>query len=186
MGKKGLYMKNLLIIGVPRSGKSTLANMMSNKCGFDLISIDAIVATFSKIFPELGIHLEPEKSEPVLSKFIFEYLHQLCQESPKRKFIIEGCHLSPETVAKNLDLEQCKVICLGYPTLSPEQFLVRARQTDWAPNKDDNELIKMGEYFIKQSKLHQSVCAQHNIQFIDTSNDCQETLCHIMENVICR
>lgn len=65
-------MKNILIIGVPRAGKSSLANMICDKFGYGLISIDAIVATFYKTFPELGMHEEPEKSEPILSKFIFE------------------------------------------------------------------------------------------------------------------
>ena len=65
-------MKNLLIIGVPRAGKSSLANMICDKFGCGLISIDVIVATFYKIFPELGMHEEPEKSEPILSKFLRE------------------------------------------------------------------------------------------------------------------
>ena len=66
--------KNIFVIGVPRSGKSTLANIVCDRFGFGLVSIDAIVATFYNVFPELGMHAEPEKSEPIVSKFIFEYL----------------------------------------------------------------------------------------------------------------
>lgn len=169
-------MKNILIIGCPRSGKSTLANMLCGKRGFSLISIDAIVSTFGKIFPDLGMHLEPEKSEPILSKFIFEYMRQLHQENPNRKYVVEGCHLSPETVAKNANLDFFDAICLGYPDLTPEQFLLRVRQTDWATTKPDNEIMQMGEYFIKQTKLHKNACNRLRINFIDTSDDIEKTL----------
>lgn len=169
-------MKNILIIGVPRAGKSSLANMICDKFGCGLISIDAIVATFYKIFPELGMHEEPEKSEPILSKFIFEYMHQLYQENPTRKYVVEGCHLSPETAVENTCSETCDIVCLGYPDLTPEQFLVRARKTDWASAKDDLEILQMGEYFIRQSKQYKKTCDQHGIKFIDTSDDIAKTL----------
>ena len=169
-------MKSLIIIGVPRAGKSSLANMICDKLGYGLISIDAIVATFYKTFPELGIHAEPEKSEPILSKFIFEFLHQLHLENPTRKYVIEGCHLSPETVAKNISYETCDAVCLGYPDLAPEQFLARVRKTNWASAKDDCEITQMGEYFIKQSKQQKTACDRHAIKFIDTSDDIEKAL----------
>ena len=169
-------MKNLLIIGVPRAGKSSLANMICDKFGYGLISIDVIVATFYKTFPELGMHEEPEKSEPILSKFIFEYMHQLYRENPTRKYVVEGCHLSPETAVKNTCSETCDIVCLGYPDLTPEQFLIRVRKTDWASAKDDLEILQMGEYFIKQSRQDKNTCDQHGIKFIDTSDNIEITL----------
>ena len=122
--------KNIFIIGVPRSGKSTLANIVCDRFGVSLVSIDAIVATFYNVFPELGMHAEPEKSEPIVSKFIFEYMRQLSTESPNRKFVIEGCHIQPATVVANTDCEKYDVVCMGYPGLTPEQFFhgLRAAQ----------------------------------------------------------
>ena len=161
--------KNIFIIGVPRSGKSTLANIVCDRFGFSLVSIDAIVATFYNVFPELGMHAEPEKSEPIVSKFIFEYMRQLSTESPNRKFVIEGCHIQPATVVANTDCEKYDVVCMGYPGLTPEQFLLRVRGTNWAVAKNDAEIIQMGECFIARSRQYQETCKQHNIKFIDTS-----------------
>lgn len=162
--------KNIFIIGVPRSGKSTLANIVCNRFGFGLVSIDAIVATFYNVFPELGMHAEPEKSEPIVSKFIFEYMRQLSAESPNRKFVIEGCHIQPTTVVGNIDCEKYDVVCMGYPGLTPEQFLLRVRGTNWAVAKNDAEIIQMGECFIARSRQYQETWKQHNIKFIDTSD----------------
>lgn len=103
-------------------------------------------------------------------------MHQLHQENPIRKYVVEGCHLSPETVAKNICSETCDIVCLGYPDLTPEQFLVRARKTDWASAKEDNEILQMGEYFIKQSRQDKDTCDQHGIKFIDTSDNIERTL----------
>ena len=124
---------------------------MCDRFGFSLVSIDAIVVTFYNVFPELGMHAEPEKSEPIVSKFIFEYMRQLSTESPNRKFVIEGCHIQPATVVANTDCEKYDVVCMGYPGLTPEQFLLRVRGTNWAVAKNDAEIIQMGECFIARS-----------------------------------
>jgi shikimate kinase len=58
-------MKSLIVVGVPRAGKSSLANMLCDKLKYGLISIDAIVSTFAKVFPELGMHVEPELREKI-------------------------------------------------------------------------------------------------------------------------
>ena len=166
-------MKNLLIIGVPRSGKTTLAGLMCERYGFSLVSIDALVATFGNLFPELGVHLEPEKSEPLVAKFVFEYVYRLNQEFPERHFVIEGCHISPQTSAT---CSECDVVCLGYPELTAEQFLNRVRQTDWAASKPDDEILQMGEYFVGQSKQYSSYCQKNGIHFIDTSTDMRLSL----------
>ena len=106
-------MKNLLIIGQPRTGKSTLANMICDRLGWSVVSIDALVAAFRNVFPELGLHLEPEIAEPRLAPFVFEYMKQIASESPTRHFVIEGCHISPETAAKYMADIGCGVVCLG-------------------------------------------------------------------------
>ncbi len=166
-------MKNLLIIGVPRSGKTTLANLMCERYGFCPVSIDALVATFGGLFPELGFHLEPEKSEPLVAKFVFEYISRLNQEFPDRHFVIEGCHISPQTATT---CSECDVVCLGYPELTAEQFLDRVRQTDWAAAKPDKEILQMGEYFTGQSKQHCLYCQKNGMQFIDTTTDMRLSL----------
>lgn len=166
-------MKSVLIIGVPRSGKTTLANLLCEHYGYSLVSIDALVASFGNVFPELGFHLEPEKTEHMVARFVFEYIDRLNQEYPDRRFAVEGCHISPQTAAT---CAGCDVVCLGYPELAPEQFLVRVRQTDWAASKPDDEILQMGEYFTGQSKQHCLYCQKNGIHFIDTTTDMRLSL----------
>ena len=50
---------NVIIAGVPRAGKSTMSNMLSRKFGYQHVSMDAIIAGFELVFPELGIKWWP-------------------------------------------------------------------------------------------------------------------------------
>ena len=50
-----MIMKNIIIFGEPRSGKSTLANMIIDKFNYQVIHVDAVRDTFKEIYPELNI-----------------------------------------------------------------------------------------------------------------------------------
>ena len=48
-------MKNIIIGGTVRAGKTTLANMIRNKFLYSKVESDTIVNAFDKVFPEFGI-----------------------------------------------------------------------------------------------------------------------------------
>ena len=47
---------NLIISGVPRAGKSTVAHQLSARFGYQHISMDTIIAGFERCFPETGLN----------------------------------------------------------------------------------------------------------------------------------
>ena len=47
--------KHIIIAGVPRSGKSTISQMISKNFGYQHISMDSIIAGIESVFPETGI-----------------------------------------------------------------------------------------------------------------------------------
>ena len=56
-------MKNIIIGGTVRSGKTTLANVLRERFGYSKVESDTIVNAFDKVFPELGIiHKTPDKT----------------------------------------------------------------------------------------------------------------------------
>ena len=48
-------MKNIIILGAARAGKSTLAQMLHKDYNYSIVSIDAFVSALQDAFPELGI-----------------------------------------------------------------------------------------------------------------------------------
>lgn len=59
MGGKFLK-KHIIIAGVPRSGKSTISQKISNNLGYQHISMDSIIAGIESVFPETGISSDAE------------------------------------------------------------------------------------------------------------------------------
>lgn len=52
--------KHIIIAGVPRSGKSTISQKISNNLGYQHISMDSIIAGIESVFPETGIHSDAD------------------------------------------------------------------------------------------------------------------------------
>lgn len=168
-------MKSLFIIGHPRSGKTTLANMVADKCGFSFVSLDPLVHTFKQIFPELGLHREPHKSEPTFAPFLFRYMDEVIKESPNRQFVFEGCHISLKTTEKMIDKNNWQIVVLGCAENTPEQFMQNMRKhdgkSDWTSQKGDEELKQIAESFIGWAKQFEKESVELGMHFIDTSFD---------------
>lgn len=52
--------KHIIIAGVPRAGKSTIAQRIAHELGYQHISMDSVIAGIEKVFPETGIDSEAE------------------------------------------------------------------------------------------------------------------------------
>ena len=79
-------------------------------------------------------------------------------------------------------------ICLGYPTITPEEVINNWRKydtdLDWTKNKSDKELIKIAEAEIENSKRLLQECKKHDVTFIDTSFNREDKLKKLLENII--
>lgn len=68
-------MKNIIILGAARAGKSTLAQMIHRKYNYSIISIDSFVSALRDSFPSLGItHSNTENKFKLLPPFVFSYM----------------------------------------------------------------------------------------------------------------
>lgn len=66
-------MKNIILMGTSRAGKTSLAIELSKKLGYNFISIDSLVYAFGEVYPELGINHSNRDGTSVknLSKFLW-------------------------------------------------------------------------------------------------------------------
>lgn len=108
-------MKDIIIAGVPRTGKSTLAKMLAEELeNYHLINLDAVRNGFGDIFPELNINDKGGKSNTTeFPKFISRMIYWNRKILKNRfNYIIEGCQILPDT-AKEL-FDDCIIIYLGH------------------------------------------------------------------------
>ena len=74
--KRSLFMKNIIIAGPSRAGKTTLAERLNEELNYFVISLDKIVATFGRAYPQMDIrlHMDYEKMKDNLAPFLGHFL----------------------------------------------------------------------------------------------------------------
>lgn len=197
-------MKSLIIIGVPRAGKSTLANAVAKKIGctdtVSLIAIDAIRGGldnvrnknhFYKGFVRPAKHMSKTIQKRQQSKSIRETL-QFTERFLKEMHdvstvIFEGYYISPQTAVKLFNKDDFKIVAIGYPNIDLETKCkaIRKYDKDTPTNRlDDERLKKRLENFIKESKRIEKDSKNLGIHFIDTSKNYNQTIKDFADNVL--
>lgn len=118
-------MKNIVIAGVARAGKTTVCKELY-KNGFNHLTCDSLFYTFEKIFPDLGIN-QNETTEGVKSAsnkfapFLTTLIKAVEGEYLKYPTAFDIYQLMPEDYMKYMKKEDIEVYFLGYPDISVEE-----------------------------------------------------------------
>ncbi|MFH0803162.1 MAG: hypothetical protein V2A78_12370 [bacterium] len=182
-------MKNVLIAGVSRSGKSLLAHRLSERLHYSHFPLDAIVSTFGKVFPEHGIsHYEKDQVKMCNSfkPFLFELLRHL--EYEDINFIADTYHIKPADFLDFPSLKKYKVVFLGYPSVFAQDKCIGirsyARAGDWTNELSDKQLESLVQRYVEESKLLQESCEKTDFRFADTSEDFTDILDKICDEMV--
>jgi len=182
-------MKNLVILGPTRSGKTTLAEMVCRRHGFSRIDIDPMLSTFKRVFPDLGIGSWVEGSQERFAPFIFDWFNRIAaQDYRSTRYVLEGCQLDLGTAFNAIDHENTKIVALGYPGALPEELLAVIRKYDkphdWSVKASDTRLVwELREYGVKKSRALLEQCAALGVKFIDTGSDREGALRAFMDEI---
>lgn len=171
-------MKNIIIIGPSRVGKSTLASMLCKKYNFSYISGDSIRNAFINIYPELGYSTKNtiEKSE------FCEFINWIINENNihlKRNvyYVIDSADISIENAKKTF--KNSIIVGLGCKDTKPEVMLKKIKENDtkleWTYGYNDKDLLEIISQTIFKSKLLYNECILNDICYFDTSNNRYET-----------
>lgn len=167
-------MKNILIAGVAKSGKSLFCEKLAKKTNYNHIPLDYFTASMKRNFPNWGI-----KSSVIVndtSKKLSTLLNTVTNliDDTDEKFIIDSAHIMPSDIIDNINRDNWNIYFFGYPNISAKDKLCEIRKyikDGWPTKKDDNELITILEKLINISKEMNTQCKKYNIKFIDTSFD---------------
>ena len=179
-------MKNILILGAARSGKTTLAKQMADKFGLSIISVDAFIGAFQENYPDLGFAYF-HKSNHHIAPFIASYANAIIYNHPKSNFVIEGYHIKLSDAVK-LFSDKFEIVVLGYPKLTPQEVLSNVRKYegkfDYTRALTDDDLLKTISRHVEYSKNFEAECQQLGISFYDTSYNRDEVLNDIIKKFI--
>lgn len=177
-------MKNIVIIGAPRCGKTTLSNLLYEKIKCQIIHGDCERTAIDLVFPELNI----KKNENFI-KYL-EILLRKQQRDNKYQYpvIIESTDITPDNIDKYFNRDNNIIICLGVVSIDYREFaktiIDNDTKLDWTYKYSLEQIEEYAKEYINISLKYQQECLKRNIKFIDTSHNRQEILNNLCVDII--
>lgn len=168
--------KGIILAGVPRAGKSTLAARLSRDFNLQRLAGDPIVRAIGDHFPQLDIR--QQQPIPVTAERITPFFLTMCQnylEKERTGFVFDSCQIDPAQVSPTLFNERIAIIFLGYQQIAPQDLFQRLRaqptETEWTHKHPDEAVHNMCREFVEFTQAHQTICQKKGIPYFDASSD---------------
>jgi len=189
-------MKNILIWGVPRSGKSTLAYMIRNEFGHSVIALDAIKSVYDVVRPEDKISARETTNydeAKMMAKMVIRLIQCLSWGNARGEFhVYEGVSFDMDTILPSLPKERFPVslddfiiICLGYAEISPEdkvEEITRFETTsDWSYSEGMESKLEHFRAYCDESKFVKETAERLGLKYFDVSFNRDNVLEEIMQ-----
>lgn len=142
-------MKNIMILGICRTGKSTFSKMIQNEINsYQIIEVDTIILSLQKTIKNIPIgFIHDNLNENKLPEFL-----SLLIQKNSNKFgdnyglIINADSIMPEELVNHFDLSNTLVYYFINKSLTVNEILKNRRTYDstneWTTRKTDEQLIK--------------------------------------------
>ena len=202
-------MKNIIIAGSARAGKSTLAKRINEELNYFVINVDTVVATFQEAYPQLDIRFNwnRKKCSANLAPFLGHYLgvlssgHYSGEVSPWHgavkgfKYVLEGTYLDFEILSHTLKMygiEELKdsfiLIGLVQTQKTVDEYVSDLRkydkEGDWTSMLSDGDLRGYVEEEAIPSNLSDSKrLPEWGFTVYDTSKEREKVLDKIINDI---
>ena len=189
-------MKNILIMGIGRAGKTTLSNMIKDKCNsFNLIHSDSlkwamIRAKNQEKYYRDNVDIQKEfEHGDYFQRTLLEYFNsQIRKDTKNYGIILESGQLHPKIVKEMVDFNNTTVICLGLGNFNIDQMvelcLKYDTQEDWTYGLEKDYLRKHAEDWYNCNEMLKKECPKYGIKYIDTSVNRKDILEKLMEELL--
>ena len=201
-------MKNIIIAGASRTGKSTLAKRINEEFNHYVISVDKLAATFQAAYPQLNIRLnwDREKTTDNIAPFLGHYLGMFSSADGRgllpyshgavkgNRFVLEGGYFNFDKILpilKAYGIEELKdeflLIGLAQNNKTVDEFINDFKKydtkDDWTYNFSDDELREVSEDAISFSQSMSDHLVKYNFTIYDTSTEREQVLDQIVEDI---
>lgn len=183
-------MKNIMILGICRTGKTTFSKMIQKEFkNYQIIEVDTIISALQRTVPNVPIgFIHDNLKENRLPEFLNLLIQKNINKNGKELgFIINGDSILPEDLFKYFALNDMIVYYFVTEKLSPKQILDNCRKFDsneeWTTRRSDEELLNHFNFYKNIEKKIISGCKKYNIKCIDTSENRQIILKQLLDEV---
>ncbi|MGN1303098.1 MAG: hypothetical protein ACI4VO_05665 [Clostridia bacterium] len=188
-------MKNILIMGIGRAGKTTLSKMIKDKyINYNLIHSDAlkwamIRAENKEEFYRENVDKQKEFEHcEYFQRTLLELYKSLIRKDNKHYgYILESGQLHPKIIKEMIDFDNTTVICLGLGNLNIEDMvnlcIEHDTKEDWTYGLSREYLTKHAEDWYNSNEMLKKECPKYGIKYIDTSKDRRNILKDTLEKL---
>jgi len=201
-------LKNIIISGTGRAGKSTLARRIKEELNYFVINNDKLVATFGEAYPQLNIRIgNGEKSIKNIVPFIGHFLGMFSSPDgqglfpytqgalKENCFVLEGWSFDFEEILPILKMygiekltDNFVLIGLVLNEKTADELVSDMRkydtEHDWTYGfEDDNDLKKIAEEAISYSRYASEYLVKYGFTIYDTSAEREQVFNKIIEDI---
>lgn len=203
-----LFIKNIIIAGSSRAGKSTLARKINDELNYFVISLDKLVATFQGAYPQLDIRLawDREKTTDNIAPFLGHFLGMFSSADGRgllpyshgaiksNRFVLEGGYFNFERILpilKTYGIKEYKdnylLIGLVQNKKTVDEFVRDFKkydtEDDWTYNFCDDDLREISEDAISFSRFMSHYLVKYGFTLYDTSAEREQVFDKIVDDI---
>ena len=188
-------MKNILIMGIGRAGKTTLSNMIKDRfTSYSLIHSDSlkwglIRAEDKEKYYRQNVDKQKEfEHGDYFQKSLLEFFNSLISKDKNNYgYILESGQLHPKYVKQMIDFNNTVVLCLGLGELTRDEMvelcIAHDKEEDWTYGLPREYLAKHAEDWYNCNEMLKEECPKYGIKYIDTSKNRKEILSTILKDI---
>lgn len=201
-------MKNIIIAGSSRAGKSTLARKINEELNYFVIGVDKLVAILGEAYPQLDIRLawNRKKTTDNIAPFLGHFLGMFSSSDGRglhsyshgavtgNRFVLEGGYFNFDAIASILNTygindlnNDFLLIGLVQNKKTVVQFVSDFKKyntkDDWTYGFSDDELSEIAGNEISFSKFMTEHLSNYGFAIYDTSTEREQVLNKIIEDI---
>lgn len=188
-------MKNILIMGISRAGKTTLSEMLKDKYNsYNLIHSDSlkwamIRAEDKEKYYRINVEKQKEfEHSKYFQKTLLEFFNSLILKDKNHYgYILESGQLEPKIVKEMIDFENTIIVCLGLGNLNLDEMvelcIEHDIEKDWTFGLSREYLKKHAIDWHSANEMLKKECPKYGIKYYDTSENREQVLNEIMDEI---
>jgi len=201
-------LKNILIAGPSRAGKSTLARKINEELHCFVISMDKLVAVFQGAYPQLGIRLawDREKTADNIAPFLGHFLGMFSTDDGRgllpyshgavkgNRFVLEGGYFNFDKIVpvlKTYGREELKdtfsLIGLVQNKKTVDALISDFKkydtEDDWTYRLNEDDLREVAEDALSFGRSMSAHLVKYGFTVYDTSLDREQVLNQIVADI---
>ncbi len=180
-------MKNIILTGVPRSGKTAISKKILNEFkNYSLIQGDVITSSYVNM---CGLRKDTKNECIELNmseayQMVLDFFNKSIEFEPNLNYLLDYHSLKIEDIIKYLK-NGYLVIVFGYPDATIEELVENTikydEKHDWTYTESVRKLELYFDIWIKDSNNYKEDCMKNNIKFVNVSKNREDVLNNLLD-----